>query len=272
MKLYDQIFLADYDELSLHELGRERCQESKIVEYAIKDYDLFHYIFSGKGTFIYKGVTYNLKKGDIFYIKKGDTATYFPDKNDPWHYIWIGFKGNRVEGYLKRLHISTATPIFHDNKKNDLRPLFYELAEAYMKAKYLNIEVLSVFMRIIYQMTIIKNVDNEILETKDMHIRNAKQFIEHNFQFNIKVTDIASALGLSPNYLANIFKEQEESSPKQYLIYYRMLMASELLIETTLPIKEVAKQVGYKNALHFSQEFKRIKHVSPKNYRTRNRF
>lgn len=272
MQKYDSVFLADFTELSLHECGIERCQPHKVVKYTPKEYHIFHYVLSGKGTYEHNGRTFNLKKGDIFYIAPYDTATYFPDLKDPWTYIWIGFKGDRASSYLNRLKINQQYPIFSDNNKFDLRPLFLEMSEAYGKAKYLNIETLAVFMKIIYKMTIIKNYDDEILGIKDMHIRNAKQFVVNNYQHDIKVTDIASSLGLSVNYLANIFKERLESSPKQYLIYYRLHIASQILIETDNPINEVAKAVGYKKSLHFSSEFKKIKGVSPSLYRKANRF
>lgn len=272
MQKYDSVFLADFKEISLHECGIERCQPNKIVKYTPKEHHTFHYVLNGKGTYEHNGRTFKLKKGDLFYIASSDTATYYPDPKDPWTYIWIGFKGERVFSYLNRLNINEEYPIFSDNNKLELRSLFLELSEAYSRAKYLNIETLSVFMKIIYKMTIIRNDEDEVLGIKDMHIRNAKQFIIHNYQHDIKVTEIASSLGLSVNYLANIFKERIQSSPKQYLIYYRMHIASQLLIETDTPINEIAKAVGYNNPLYFSTEFKKINNLSPRLYRKANSF
>lgn len=269
---FNQLFLADFKELSLHECGRERCQPDKVVQMDIKPYHMFHYVLSGRGKFEFNGKTHHMKKGDIFYIPAHMTAKYYPIHADPWIYVWIGFGGERADAYLNRIGLSVASPIFHDHKDYELKPMFNELAERYKSAKYLNIEVLAIFMNIIYKMMMSKHSSEVTLTAKEMHIRMAKQYIENNFQFPIKVTDIANALSLSPNYLANIFKEVLETSPKKYLIYYRILKATQLLVEDNIPIKEIAKRVGYDNPLHFSSEFKRLRGVSPKAYRNQNHF
>ncbi len=270
MNEFDKLYLADFEELSLYECGKERCQPGKVIQLDIKDYHLFHYILAGSGTFIFEDKVYHLKKGDIFYIPPKMTAKYFPSNDNPWVYTWIGFGGTRADKYLKRMDISATNPIYHDNKENELKPLFNELAEKYMRTKYLNIETLAIFMNIMYKMMIAGHRKEIMLTAKETHIKMTKQFIENNFQFKLKVTDIASALSISPNYLANIFKEELNSSPKEMLTNYRMMKAMQLLTETKKSIKDIALSVGYENALHFSAEFKRVKKVSPKLYRYQN--
>lgn len=108
-------------------------------------------------------------------------------------------------------------------------------------------------------------------DLKAGHVHEAKQFISNNYQFPITVQDIADSLGLTPNYLANIFKEQFNTTPKQYLIQYRISRACYLLTGAKISIKNVAQMVGYKNQLHFSAEFKRIKKMSPLEYKAKNK-
>jgi AraC-like DNA-binding protein len=66
--------------------------------------------------------------------------------------------------------------------------------------------------------------------------------------------------------LANIFQKNVNISPKQYLIDTRMARAKLLLKTKQYKIKDVSRMVGYKNQLHFSNEFKRYYGVSPLNY------
>lgn len=271
MNEFDQLFLANFEELSLKECGRERCQPGKIVNFDIKDYHLFHYVLFGQGTFIFDGKIYHLKKGDIFYIPPQHTAKYFPSFKDPWMYTWIGFKGARSDLYLKRVGLSEKSPVFNDRKHLLLKPLFNELMDKYNSAKYLNIEILAVFMNIIYKMMTYDYKVDLLITSKQAHIRTAKQFIENNFQFKIRITDIADALPISSNYLANIFKEELGYSPKQFLTEYRIQKACQMLLNGDMHIKDIAKRVGYDNPLHFSAEFKRIKNVSPKMYREKNK-
>lgn len=267
MEYKNELYLADYKDLSLHECGKERCQPGKKIQLDVKDYHLFHYIVSGSGTFVFDNVSYNLKKGDLFYIPPEHTAKYYPNDNDPWYYVWVGFDGTKAEQYLKRMNLSKETPIYHTNKDSELTILFNKLAEKYNHAKYLNIEVLAIFIQIIYIMMTSGHLKDVLLTTNESHIRMVRQFIDNNFQFKIKVSDIAQSLSISPNYLANLFKKELGISPKTMLTEYRMKKAVQYLTSTTLSIKEVALKVGYDNALHFSTEFKKFYKLSPIMYR-----
>lgn len=264
------ILKADFKDLTLNECGREKCQPGKVITNDVKAYHLFHYILYGSGTFVFQDKVYNLKKGDLFYIPPGETAKYYPKEGNPWIYTWVGFSGERSNYFINRLGLSYANPIYKDTKSYDLNQMFNELADKYNYSKYLSIELLSVFLNILYKMIIVNHEDEIILSARQTHIRMARQFIENNFQFKIKIIDIADSLSISPNYLANIFKQELGKSPKQVLTEYRMQKACNLLTNTRLNIAETAKRVGYPNPLHFSAEFKKIKGVSPKKYKIHN--
>lgn len=262
-----ELYLANFKDLSLHESGKERCQPGKVIQLDIKDYHLFHYIASGAGTFIFGGQIYHLKKGDLFYIPPHMTAKYYPNETNPWTYVWVGFNGTKSDAYVRRMNLSQSNPIYHGSKDQELRTLFLELSDKYNHAKYLNMEVLSIFIKILYRMMVSGNQKDVLLTTNESHIKMTKQFIENNFQFKIKITDIADSLSISPNYLANIFKTELGITPKEMLTEYRMKKATEYLNHTQMLIKDVALKVGYSNALHFSAEFKRVYKVSPLEYR-----
>lgn len=268
-KTINNLLSADFEELSLRECGREKCQPGKVIDIDVKEYHLFHYILYGSGTFIMNSKTYDLHKGNIFYIPPGKTAHYFPDKKNPWIYTWVGFSGSRADEFIEHLGLSESDSVFYD-KDLILKPLFNDLADKYNHSKFLNLDCMAIFIQVMQKM-ILKDHKQEVeLNARQTHIRIAKQFIENNYQFNIKVKDIADSLSLSPNYLANVFKVELGISPKQYLIDYRIQKACQFLSNGDVLIKDVAKQTGYLNPLHFSSEFKRIKHMSPKEYRNKN--
>ena len=92
---------------------------------------------------------------------------------------------------------------------------------------------------------------------------NAKQYIYNNYQFQISVNDIASNVGVTPNYLANIFHKYEKMTTKQFLIKVRMENAKSMLLTQKYKIKDISKNVGYVSQLYFSNEFKKYFGVYP---------
>lgn len=51
-----------------------------------------------------------------------------------------------------------------------------------------------------------------------------------------------------------------------YIRQYRIHKAMNIMDNGNFYIKEVADMVGYADPLHFSKEFKKIVHISPKSY------
>ena len=95
----------------------------------------------------------------------------------------------------------------------------------------------------------------------------AVDFIRINYKRDISIADIASAIGISRAYLNHLFKKEYTMSAQEFLIDFRMRKAAYLLTNTTLPVKEIAQDAGYRDALVFSKAFKKRFGVSPQNYR-----
>jgi AraC-like DNA-binding protein len=82
---------------------------------------------------------------------------------------------------------------------------------------------------------------------------------------DISVEEIANRLNLDRTYFSVIFKKKVGISPKQYLLKYRMNIATTLLADN-LSVSVVARSVGYSDLYIFSKMFKRHFGVSPTEY------
>ena len=82
---------------------------------------------------------------------------------------------------------------------------------------------------------------------------------------------LAHNMYLSPVYISKIFKEETGESPINYLIKIRLEKAKDILLkDVNSSIKNIANQVGYEDAYHFSKLFKKYYGISPLHYRKRN--
>lgn len=102
---------------------------------------------------------------------------------------------------------------------------------------------------------------------KNPHLDAAVGYINTHYMKNISVADIAEHVGISQGYLNRIFNERANLTVQSYLLQFRMYKAANLLVGSTLSVKEIADQVGYPDQLVFSKAFKRQFGTSPKNYR-----
>lgn len=84
---------------------------------------------------------------------------------------------------------------------------------------------------------------------------------------DISLNTISQNMYLSPVYISKIFKELMGDSPINYLIKIRLSKAKELLKKEKLPIKVIAKMVGYNDPYYFSKHFKKFYGVSPAKFK-----
>jgi two-component system, response regulator YesN len=97
-------------------------------------------------------------------------------------------------------------------------------------------------------------------------IKKAIAFIRAHYAQNISVEIAAKELYISPSHLMHLFKAELGTTFNDSLIDYRIEMAKELLKDTQCHIYEVCYKVGYNDTKYFSQLFKKITGVSPKEY------
>ncbi len=79
--------------------------------------------------------------------------------------------------------------------------------------------------------------------------------------------DLAATAGMSRSAFAEHFVATIGRSPIEFLRCVRLYHASRLLVMTELPIKVVAKSVGYESRSYFSRAFRAAYGVDPTEYR-----
>ncbi len=86
---------------------------------------------------------------------------------------------------------------------------------------------------------------------------------------NLTLAKIAAASGLSPHYLCRLFKAATGHSIMQYLNYFRLQKAEELLLRSRLNCTQIADAVGFSGIHLFSRSFARNRGASPTAFRKR---
>jgi len=81
------------------------------------------------------------------------------------------------------------------------------------------------------------------------------------------VGEMAEFCNLSPDQFRRNFRNHTGMRPKNYVEEFKLRLAAELLLSTTLPVAEVAERLGYRDPYHFSRRFKSFAGVSPERYR-----
>ncbi len=279
---YENIFKLfpneHYMDMKLFQYGLEQCAANYSYGPAIRNHYLFHYVLSGKGrlqSIDSNGEThiYHISAGSGFLIYPGQINTYTADGDNPWQYCWLEFDGLKSNDILASTGITYDAPIYHAISQELREQMKQEMLTIICSQNNTSLYLIA-HLYLFLDLFIRSSFNHTTLSTsklKDLYIREATTFVEQNYHHsNITIKDMAAFCNLNQNYLAKIFKESLKQTPQQFLIYFRMNKAKELLKYTTMPISEISRQVGYQNQLNFSRAFKKITGYSPQNWRKEN--
>lgn len=116
----------------------------------------------------------------------------------------------------------------------------------------------------LYKEVSVKNASDRQL----LSFKNVLNYIEEHFSDQISLTDLASEAGMSEKYLCRFFKEMTGRTPIDYVNYYRIESACEMLSTKECSIGDAALSCGYNDLSYFSNNFKKYKGISPRAYIT----
>ncbi len=86
----------------------------------------------------------------------------------------------------------------------------------------------------------------------------------------IWLDNVASHMGVHPDYLGRRFKKELGIRFHDYLMLKRIQRAVPLLTHSTKSIKEISYEIGFSSPVIFSKVFKRVMGDSPRAYRIHN--
>ena len=240
----------------------EKCDKNKETTDLIMPHTALHYIVEGYGYF--NGV--RLGKGDYFCAVKNEKVCYFPEKENPWTYIYVDLIGKSHDEIIKKYNFKGINSY---GKVNFLDEVFEikKLFEIHSQKNTSNKTFFNSLAVLLLSLHSDPPSTAENLSITDIHVKKIKEYIDYNFNKKILMEDVAKKHYLSTEYMRNIFYDSMGISPKKYLQKIRMEKAADLLKHTYYKINEIAVSVGYDDQLAFSKVFKSYFGLSPKNLR-----
>jgi len=253
----------------------------------------FHFILDGKIELVADDKTYLLEKSNVCVIppslnhytnrvikpaKKVSLLFHFSNskandglENSEYQFynavysqirqVSILHDSNMYEKYLKPIH-----GLFHKNEiwcihkiKALFTLLFIEVTEKIINEKM-----------ILLPNPININLPKECEETnqpKSKEIMNIENFINKNYMKSITLSDMADCLHLSEKQTNRTLRKLTNLSFRELLLKRRLERARELIINSDIPINEIADQIGYNSYNGFYTAFKNTFEVSPQSLR-----
>ena len=196
------------------------------------------------------------------------------------------FNRNKIAETLKKLQTELySAPLSIREEKDLLVDIYLRIKEKLMvlfsqtEIPFIaNSEALSFIMNshYLYEIVLFLTEQFDMVMTsigyssRDSIIDDVIYYIEHNYQSNITLENIAPLFGYNSSYLGKIFSKKLGTNFNSYLDSVRIDHAKDILLGSKIQVYKVAEMVGYKNVDYFHIKFKKNTGISPAEFRKQN--
>lgn len=249
--------------------GIEQCKGGQFYGPKRRDYHFIHFVVKGEGTLDIQGQIYPVRKDQLFIVPAGEVSTYRASETAPWKYCWIGFLGIQSFQFLntlmrcgpKRFVQNCRDAAYYEDQIKSILDISGKQVSTHLRSNGVMYNLIG---------TLLEELGADDPAELDCSVPyQARQYMDLHYHDNLQITDVAAAVGVHANYLANTFQEQYHVTPKQYLTKLKLDKAKELLLLTKHPVYIIANSVGFSDPLAFSKFFRRMTGISPTEYRNK---
>ncbi len=239
----------------------------------LPEYNKFYFIQSGEGEICIDGVTYHPKAGDLMLLPANRVQSYRTIPGNTYVKYWCHFNANVVNTPLFNL---IETPyIVHYDKVLPINNMFKKIIDNYQKEDILSVLTAKTELAQIL-LSFFHKTGNNLKEYSDEQkvvldrIQIIKKFVYDNIKENITLQMLADTVHFNPNYFVTYFKKQYKITPMKFVQLLRVEKSKELIVNTDLSINEIAYMMGFSDAAHLSNRFKKQVGYTPIEYRKMN--
>ncbi len=212
------------------------------------------------------GRDYTAVKGDLVLVDCYQEHAYGTESG--FSCLWMHFDGVLARAYHE--HISALFgPVI---RVPQFDAIHYQIREIYWDfRRHLAIDESGESVRIMLAFSLL--LTPQLPEKKQSYdgIRLALTYITNHFAEPIQLEQLAEVAALSPYYFSRLFAKETGLTPHQYIIQTRIASAKYHLTTSSLSVKEIAYQTGFRDESSFCTAFKKYAGDTPSNYRLNSR-
>lgn len=212
---------------------------------------------------------YKLSPGSVFYMEPHVKHEYQYHQT-PYHLSWVSFAGYLMDTLPRDYGLSGSKnhafvrDQFHPEIHLQIMSILEQVGISFLmdRASVILFGILvEFFLQYKYKQS--KNPDKQ-----NNIIHQAIEWMKEHIHSPRDISLLADELHISRQHLSRLFRQRYNTTTKDFFLKLKILQAQKNLVafpETS--VKEIAHEMGFVNASHFTRVFNKIVGASPTEYR-----
>ena len=232
---------------------------------------------SGGGTFFIRDRLFNLYQNAIYFTNKAESHYSVPETPENYYRRKIIISADFVDELTQ---ISSCTQLIDDlfRKKGGMCIIPNEETVDFVNKEFLNIsnalaensmytnaKVASSIMNIICAAH--NNIEEQAPQSESK-VSQVLRYINKNLSTNITLEEICEHSHFSKYYLCHIFKKTVGMTIFEYILSRRLSIAKKYLLNTDMPLSQIADTTGFSSFAYFSKAFRESEGITPSKFRS----
>jgi len=242
-----------------HIVHRKTFAGWEIRPRVIPDHELV-LILRGQGAIMIDQQTYTVRAGDLICFYPGMIHSLWLTKEPYMEFYGMHFalpENSDLLNFPALTHLEST--VWLESLLNALHDIHKQQGYHYEARRDLWVQ------QILYEISALLHEKKQPIES--LRIRKALNHIHKDPCRPIPLEEFLKLAGIQKTMFLQSFRKFTGTTPTQYIIRQRLEYAKELLLETKLPITQIAEQCGFTDAFYFSRCFQKHLGLSPRQYR-----
>lgn len=236
------------------------------------DYFEIELILSGQSEHILNNKSYHISRGDTCLLTYFDFHTHRPINGETASVFNFNFDHQALPENIMNILLALPGAITCKFNEDELRDIIADIElidrEQFQPNDLIHRTYMTtVFTKII--LTILRKCGIEHitnLSDEQTPFNRAVALMQCHFRENITLNGIADRVGLTPNYLGQLFKKNFGKTFNEHLKSIRLKYSRNLLKYSNYSIAAIAEYCGFKTPSYFIQCFKEEYGITPKQF------
>lgn len=232
---------------------RKECTPSWKIDTQKISFNSLVFIQEGCAEYRIDGKKYDAPAGTVVFIRAGSTRKA----------VTRGMRCTALDFYLPDGEDISLEPVMARSDFGEFESLFREIQFEWLQRRegcFLKCQGL--FTLVLHRLLYEKDSGD-----KNRHIETMKRYILEHYREELPIGRLAEITGLNPVYCGALFRKAEGLTIAEFVSRVRMNKAASLLATGEYTVGEAAERVGFKDIYYFSNTFKRLMGVTPKDYK-----
>lgn len=226
---------------------------------------LLQYTVSGMGALRYEERQYQVQPGQLMLLTFPHDHHYYLAEDQQWEHIYMiahGSESVRLARAIIQQHGPLITLLPHGTCMTRFAQLIRMCIEGQLEhALQASERLYAIFM------SLFSPVEHLQLHPDHLALQKALAFGQQHLAEDIGVADLAQAADMSRFHFSRHFKQTIGISPGNWINKQRIERAAQLLSSNQYSLEEIAQLCGFNDVNYFGKVFKRIRGVSPGQFR-----